>query len=425
MPAGQLVTVGDLAFLSHIHTHQLVDTGRQLVLVLAGKHPNADHLAGFAVRHLQRSVAHLAGLLTEDGTQQPLLRRQLGLTLRGDLADQDVPVANLGTDAHDAPLIQVGEHLVGDVRDVAGDLLRTQLGVASIDLMLLDVDRGEHVLFDQAVGQDDRVLVVVALPRHDGHQQVLAQRHLAVVSTGTVGDHLTGLDSVARVHDGALVGASAVVGPGKLAHPVGTPGAVVVHHSDVVGRHLLDDAAFFGDDDVAGVDRRAQLHPGAHQRGLATDQRHRLALHVCPHEGTVGVVVLQEGNHRGGHRHHLAGRDVHVVHLRRGHVLHLARLAADQHARLDEATVRIDRRIGLCHHVAVLLVGGQVHDLVANHAVDHLAVRRFDEPERVDPRVHRQRADQTDVGPLRGFDRAHPAVVRRVHVADLQPGTLT
>ncbi|WP_423797007.1 hypothetical protein, partial [Mycobacterium tuberculosis] len=42
--------------------------------------------------------------------------------------------------------------------------------------------------------------------------------------------------------DGALVGASAVVGPGKLAHPVGTPGAVVVHHSDVVGRHLLDDA---------------------------------------------------------------------------------------------------------------------------------------------------------------------------------------
>ena len=75
--------------------------------------------------------------------------------------------------------------------------------------------------------------------------------------------------------------------------------------------------------------------------------------------------------------------------------------------------------------MAVLLVGGQVLDLVGDHTVDHLAVRRLDEPERVDPRVHRQRTDQTDVRTLRGLDRAHPAVVRRVHVADLQPGALT
>ena len=37
------------------------------------------------MRHTQRGVAHLAGLLAEDGAQQALLSGQLSLALRGDL----------------------------------------------------------------------------------------------------------------------------------------------------------------------------------------------------------------------------------------------------------------------------------------------------------------------------------------------------
>ncbi len=40
--------------------------------------------------HTQGGVADFAGLLTEDGAQQPLLCGQLALALRGDLTDQDV-----------------------------------------------------------------------------------------------------------------------------------------------------------------------------------------------------------------------------------------------------------------------------------------------------------------------------------------------
>ncbi len=163
-----------------------------------------------------------------------------------------------------------------------------------------------------------------------------------------------------------------MVGAGELAHPVGVPGAVVGHHGDVVGGHLLDDAGLVGDDDVAGVDRRAQLHAGTHQRRLAAHQRNRLALHVGTHQGTVGVVVLEERDHGRGHRHHLARRDVHVVHLGRGHVLDLALLPADQDACLDEPAVVVDRRVGLRHDVAVLLVGGQVVDLVGDDTLDTL-----------------------------------------------------
>ena len=108
-----------------------------------------------------------------------------------DLADQDVAGYDLGADADDPALVEVGQHLLADVGDVAGDLLGTQLRVPGVHLVLLDVDRGEHVLLHQTLGQDDRVLVVVALPRHERDQQVASERHLAVVGARTVGDDLT------------------------------------------------------------------------------------------------------------------------------------------------------------------------------------------------------------------------------------------
>ena len=50
---------------------------------------------------------------------------------------------------------------------------------------------------------------------------------------------------------------------------------------------------------------------------------------------------------------------------------------------------------------------------------------RLDEAERVDAREGRERADEADVRAFRRLDRAHAAVVGRVHVADLEAGALT
>src|SRR5439155_1234757 len=96
-------------------------------------------------------VANLTRLRTEDRAEQALLGRQLGLALRRDLAHQDVALLDLGADVHDAALVQVAERVVRDVRDVAGDLLGTQLRFARLGLVLLDVDRGVHVLLDHAL----------------------------------------------------------------------------------------------------------------------------------------------------------------------------------------------------------------------------------------------------------------------------------
>ena len=56
--------------------------------------------------------------------------------------------------------------------------------------------------------------------------------------------------------------------------------------------------------------------------------------------------------------------------------------------------------------------------------LDDLAVRRLDEAEGVDLGVRAEAADQTDVRAFRRLDRADAAVVRVVHVADVEARAL-
>ena len=218
--AGELVAHADLALLGHVDPHQLVDARRQLVVLVAAEHLDVDHLALLAVGHLEAGVADLAGLLTEDGPQQALLRRELGLALRRDLADEHVARAHLGADADDAALVEVAEDVLRQVRDVPGDLLGAELGVAGVDLVLVDVDRREHVVLHEPLGQDDGVLEVVALPGHEGDEQVLAQRQLAHVGGGAVGQDVALVHLLALAHARELVDAGVLVRAAELQQPV-------------------------------------------------------------------------------------------------------------------------------------------------------------------------------------------------------------
>ena len=181
MAAGHLVADADLALGGDADADQAVDAGQQLVAAIAVELANVDDLAALAVRQAQAGVLNLARLLTEDRAQQALLSGQLGLALGRDLADQDVARLDLGADVDDPVLVEVLERLLADVRDVARDLLGTQLGVARLDLVLLDVDAGEQVVAHEAIADHDRVLVVAALPAHERNQDVAAEGQLAVV----------------------------------------------------------------------------------------------------------------------------------------------------------------------------------------------------------------------------------------------------
>ena len=82
--------------------------------------------------------------------------------------------------------------------------------------------------------------------------------------------------------------------------------------------------------------------------GLGAQQRHSLLLHVGAHQGAVGVVVLQEGNHGRGHGDDHPGGDVHVVRLGSGHFHELVPVTAVDLA-VDEMALFIQGLVGLGH----------------------------------------------------------------------------
>ena len=75
-----------------------------------------------------------------------------------------------------------------DVRNVAGDFLGPELGVARHHLEFLDMNRGEDVVVDDAFVQEDRVFEVVTVPRHEGDEHVTAQSQIAEIRRRSVGD---------------------------------------------------------------------------------------------------------------------------------------------------------------------------------------------------------------------------------------------
>ena len=74
------------------------------------------------------------------------------------------------------------------------------------------MDGSVHVFLDHALADENRVLVVVSVPRNEANKNVAAQSQLAVECGGTVGKDGT-FDNLFADFDGrALVVASVVVG---------------------------------------------------------------------------------------------------------------------------------------------------------------------------------------------------------------------
>src|SRR4051812_44693161 len=246
--------VKDADFVLQVLLHHvelfLLDRLRAVILLdaLAGEDLDADDDALDARRADQRRVAHVAGLLAEDGAQQLLFRRQLRLALRRHLADQDVARLDVGTDADDAAVVEIAQVGLRHVRNVARDLFRSELGVAGLDLELLDVDGGVVVLLHHLLGDQDRVLEVVAAPRHERDQHVAPERELPELGARTVGQHLPLVHLLPDPHDRLLVDAGVLVRPLELRQWI-----------DVSAHFLADVLAFDAlpldaDDDALAVD---------------------------------------------------------------------------------------------------------------------------------------------------------------------------
>src|SRR5262245_50571003 len=84
----------------------------------------------------------------------------------------------------------------------------------------------------------------------------------------------------------------------------------------------------------------------------------------------------------------------------------------------------VNRRIGLGDGEHFLAIRCEIVDVTGYTTFLNLAIRRLDKAEIIDPRKSRERSDQPDVGTFGRFDRTDTSIVRRMHVADFEPGTI-
>src|ERR1035437_214982 len=445
---------------------RFLDQLRPLVLLLplAREDLAIDDGALDARRAVERCVLHIAGLFAENRAQQLLFGSQLGFALGRHLAHQNVARLDRSADPDDPALVQVAQETIRDIRNVAGDFLRSQLGVARFDFEFFNVDRSVVVFLDQLLAHQDGVFEVVPAPRHERHQHVASQGQFAQVGARTIGQNRALGDALAHADNRLLIDTGVLVAPLELrqlidvrthlARKLAFMRRAFHANDDAFAIHRIHDAGALIEHHRAGIARRDGLHAGTHIGSVGAQQRHRLALHVGTHQRAVGVVVFQERNQAGGYADELLGADVDVLDFVPalehevaglpgvGKIGNDAALLVQFHVGLgDGPLVLFPRRevlavgfefhrllldaeltVDLFHfraaqNIADLVIGiARIQDLDFLHhrALDHLAVGALDEPVLVDARKARQRRNQTDVRTFRRFDGADAAVVRGV-----------
>src|SRR5581483_1857354 len=162
-------------------------------------------------RAVQRRVFYVTGLFAENRAQQFLFWRKLRFALGRHFAHQDVARLYGRADANNAAFVQVAQERFRDIRNIARDFLRTQLGVPGFDLELFDVDRSVVIFLDQLLRHHDGVLEVVAAPGHESHQHVAAKSELAAIGARTIRQHVAFLYALPLQHDRFLADTGVLV----------------------------------------------------------------------------------------------------------------------------------------------------------------------------------------------------------------------
>ena len=134
---------------------------------------------------------------------------------------------------------------------------------------------------------------------------------------------------------------------------------------DGVASNAGYDAAVFCQDADAGVTSRLVFHAGTDERSLCAQQRYCLALHVRTHEGTVGIVVFQEGDHGCTDGNDFLRRYVHEVDAVSPEFTGIFTVTAGN-AFVDEMAIFGQRFVGLGDDVLFFFISRDVVDIFRN-----------------------------------------------------------
>src|SRR5206468_4264251 len=103
----------------------------------------------------------------------------------------------------------------------------------------LNMDRGERVVLDDFLVEQDGVFEVATLPAHKGHQYVLPERELTQIGRRGIGERLFLEDPLTPEDDRSLCETRALVGADELSEPAHMEPALIVANDNLVARDGL------------------------------------------------------------------------------------------------------------------------------------------------------------------------------------------
>ncbi len=234
--------LGGSAFLAPFYSFFSFFLGRNLDI-----HHDTISTGGYS----QGGIFDISRLFTEDRPQQTLFRSQLGFTLGSNLTHQNITRLNLCTNTDNTIHSQVLQSLFSQVGNITSDFLRSQLGIASADFKLIDVNGGENIIFHDPFADQDGILEVIPIPRHEGDQDVFAQSQLTIPRARTVSNHFTLFNLFPMGNKNPLVNTGSRIRTHELADGVDTDSV-----SRIVLEFLLGQRTIFCDHDLISTHRR-------------------------------------------------------------------------------------------------------------------------------------------------------------------------
>ncbi|OQA41674.1 MAG: hypothetical protein BWY50_01748 [Spirochaetes bacterium ADurb.Bin315] len=428
MATGHLVALAKLPLRGDQDLHRLFDPGGKLIVVAPLEPLDVDDRSLGSVGDLQRCIPDFLRFFTEDRVEQLELGSRVALALGGDFPDEDRTGADRCADSDDSVGVKLLQHLLARIRNVAGQLLRSQLRLTDIGGEFLNVDAGEDVVFDDPFTDEHGVLVVVPVPGNKADKDVASQGEFAVLGRRSVGEHLIHFNALADFDDRLLIEAGILIGALILLHLIDIHLAFNLRggrdDDDLIAGHVAYNARPVRFDKHAGIIGGFSFHSRSDPRGLGEHQRDRLALHVRTHQRTVGVVVLQKRNQGSGDADHLLRGDVHIPNLF-GSPGGVVTAMAHRHFLIEELAILVKSGARLGDVVFFFIVGIEEAVLVGDLSVDDPSIGRLKKTVAVDSGIVRQGDDQADVRPLGGLDRTDSPIVGVVDVADLEAGAVT
>lgn len=160
--ACHLIAFADFTFLNDADTNLLIDARRQFIAVFTGKDLDGNNDPEFPMRNTEGAVTDFPCLFSKDGTDEALFSRKFRFPFRRDFADEDISRTDFSTDTNDSVFVEVLQGIFRNVRDIAGNLFRSQFRIAGIAVIFFNMDGGKDIFLDEVFAEEDGVFVVVA-----------------------------------------------------------------------------------------------------------------------------------------------------------------------------------------------------------------------------------------------------------------------